>query len=150
MLRGLNALNQHPPHQGFLLIVPGVSRKTIKPPRRWVLEQSRAMMCPFTLVRSGSDPRGTTSPDPPAAPEPDARRFQVVCPGGEFDERIFPAEDGEILGPSGDSFGASDRTVAPRDGGGDVKCRGRVWRRCHEAARGVGSGFDSKLGNHWG
>ncbi|CAK9089783.1 Procollagen galactosyltransferase 1-A (Collagen beta(1-O)galactosyltransferase 1-A) (Glycosyltransferase 25 family member 1-A) (Hydroxylysine galactosyltransferase 1-A) [Durusdinium trenchii] len=76
--------------------------------------------------------------------------FQVVCPGGEFDERIFPAEDGEILGPSGDSFGASDRTVAPRDGGGDVKCRGRVWRRCHEAARGVGSGFDSKLGNHWG
>ena len=51
-----------------------------------------------------------------------------MCPGGEFDERIFPAEDGEILGPSGDSFGASDRTVAPRDGGGDVKCRGRVWR----------------------
>ena len=33
-------------------------------------------------------------------------RFQVVCdPGGEFDERIFPSETGDILGPSGDSFG---------------------------------------------
>ncbi|CAK9089572.1 Probable inactive glycosyltransferase 25 family member 3 (Cerebral endothelial cell adhesion molecule) [Durusdinium trenchii] len=38
--------------------------------------------------------------------------FQVVCPGGEFDERIFPAEDGEILGPSGDSFGRNWRLPA--------------------------------------
>ena len=30
----------------------------------------------------------------------------MVCdPGGEFDERIFPSETGDILGPSGDSFG---------------------------------------------
>ena len=30
----------------------------------------------------------------------------MVCdPGGEFDERIYPSETGDILGPSGDSFG---------------------------------------------
>ncbi|CAJ1421177.1 unnamed protein product [Effrenium voratum] len=39
--------------------------------------------------------------------------FQVVCPGGEFDERIFPSEAGEILGPRGDSFGRNWRLPAP-------------------------------------
>lgn len=40
-------------------------------------------------------------------------QFQVVCLGGEFDERIFPSETGEILGPSGDSFGRNWRLPAP-------------------------------------
>ena len=37
-------------------------------------------------------------------------RFQVLCPG-EFDERIFPSQSGEILGPSGDSFGRACESV---------------------------------------
>ena len=35
----------------------------------------------------------------------------MLCPGSEFDERIFPSESGAILGPSGDSFGASEEAA---------------------------------------